>query len=258
MELLENKTLVSDLFYEVFENSRLKVLVNSLVNTGIEMMTEAIGVPENLDAVYESFIETLSAAKSSEDAASLREAYGAIFKKYGIEITDKYCEVCSSNQSEPKKTTAPYRTTTSLPHVEQTIKAGSVFDAKTHAELLNIVLGKNYRGYMQSSIKLPDGKLLWMIELGKFISSAGWINQLFSNNLIKETHVGTKFEFGHNTYKNAISTGKFFDDSDRVVFDVIKNGSNRKYVFRGVFRLNKIDSSTNENIWNLILDEYRI
>ena len=89
MDLLGNKTLISDLFYEVFENDRLNVLVNSLVNTGIEMMTAAIGVPENLDEVHEKFITDIAASITAADADELRAVYGARFKKYGIDITDK-------------------------------------------------------------------------------------------------------------------------------------------------------------------------
>ncbi len=89
MTLLGNKTLISDLFYEVFENDRLNVLVSSLVNTGIEMMTAAIGVPENLDEVHAKFITEISASRTAANADELRAAYGAIFKKYGINITDK-------------------------------------------------------------------------------------------------------------------------------------------------------------------------
>lgn len=135
-------------------------------------------------------------------------------------------------------------------------KIGTTIEAKTHAEFLNKVLGKDYKGFQKSAIKLPDGKLLWMIELGEFVSPSGWINQLVSSNLVTETHVREEFEFGHNTYKNACLTGRNFDDADRVIFDIIKNGEKRKYVYRGVFRLNKTKSSLKENVWDLIMDEY--
>lgn len=138
------------------------------------------------------------------------------------------------------------------------IKTGESIEAKTHAEFLSELLKKEYKGYMKAGKKLSDGKLLWMIELGPFETSSGWINQLVSENLITETHVGITFDFGHNTYKNALMTGQKFDDSDRVIFDIIKKETHREYIFRGVFRLNKIKSSLKENVWDLIIREYKV
>ena len=139
-----------------------------------------------------------------------------------------------------------------------TLKIGESIEAKTHAEFLSILFQKEYKGYLKSGKKLSDEKLLWMIELGPFETPSGWINQLISKNLITETHVRIAFDFGHNTYKNALATGQYFDDSDRVIFDIVKKNGYRSYVFRGVFRLNKTKSSLKENIWDLVMSEYRI
>ncbi len=142
---------------------------------------------------------------------------------------------------------------------ENIMKVGDCIYARTHAELLNELCGTNYKAYMKSSKKLPDGKLLWMIELGDFVSSSGWINKLESSDRISEKHIGDDFSFDkHNTYVNAVIDWKDWDDSDRVVFDIVKTGTSRKYIFRGVFRLNKDECTLNENVWDLILDKYNI
>lgn len=139
------------------------------------------------------------------------------------------------------------------------MKIGEVVYAKTHAELLNELLGTDYKAWMKSSIKLPDGKLLWMIELGNFVSASGWINRQVGFDKISEKHIGTEFDFdAHNTYKGAIIDRQPWNCADRVVFDMIKSGTSRKYVFRGVFRLNKESSTVDENIWELIMDEYTL
>lgn len=139
------------------------------------------------------------------------------------------------------------------------IKIGTTIEAKTHAEFLNELLGTNYKNFMQSGKTIQDGRRLWMIELGPFVSPAGWKNQLILNDLIIETHVGIKFEFSkHDTYKHALLTGIKFDDSDRVIFDIVKKETHREYIFRGVFRLNKTKSSLKENVWDLIMSEYNI
>ena len=138
------------------------------------------------------------------------------------------------------------------------VKIGQSIEAKSHAEFLSKLFKKEYKGYMKSGKNLSDGKLLWMIELGPFETSSGWVNQLVSENLIIETHCGLTFEFNHNTYKHALLMGQKFDDSDRVIFDIIKKATRREYIFRGVFRLNKIKSSLKENVWDLIMSEYKV
>lgn len=139
------------------------------------------------------------------------------------------------------------------------MKIGEVVYARTHAELLNELLGTNYKAWMKSGIRLPDGRWLWMIELGNFVSTSGWINMLVGMNKISEKHIGKDFSFeGHNTYKGAIIDRQSWGPTERVVFDMDKSGSLRKYVFRGVFRLNKEESTIDANIWDLILDEYNL
>ena len=138
------------------------------------------------------------------------------------------------------------------------MKIGYCIHAKTHAKFLNQVLKKDYKAWMKSGYPLTDGKIIWMVQLGDFISKSGWINQLTTPKKLKEKHINLTFDFQHNTYKNAIETGQYFNCCDRVVFDIIKSKSDRMYVFRGVFRLNKEESTSNENVWDLIQDEYNL
>lgn len=136
------------------------------------------------------------------------------------------------------------------------MKAGDCIHASTHADLLNQILRKNYKAYMKSGYNLPDGKIIWMIALGPFITPSGWINELVSIDRVSERHIGLDFDFQHNTYINSLTTGYYFSDADRVIFEVVKTRLGRKYIFRGVFRLNKEKSSINENVWDRVLDEY--
>ena len=133
------------------------------------------------------------------------------------------------------------------------MKTGEFVYARTHAELLNELLGTNYKAWMKSSIMLPDGKRLWMIRLENVVSDSGWKNQLVSADRIEEKIVG-ELKFGDQT--TVLGSGKYSED--RVVFDLIPFGSHRKYVFRGVFRINLELSSVNKNVWDKILDEYTL
>jgi hypothetical protein len=136
------------------------------------------------------------------------------------------------------------------------MKINDCIIARTHADFLNELLEKDYKGWMKSSYNLSDGKILWMIELGNFVSPSGWINRLVSQNRLSEKHIYPTFDFQHNTYKNALLNGQHWDCSDRVIFEIIKDVDCRAYVFRGVFKLNLNESTTTENIWDLVQDEY--
>jgi hypothetical protein len=125
--------------------------------------------------------------------------------------------------------------------------------ANTHAALLNELLGTDYKAWMKSSIMLPDGKRLWMIQLGDFIASSGWKNYLASEDRIIEEQVS---ELQYQNQGTAIKSGKY--DEDRVVFDFDKTQKNRKYIFRGVFRINRNLSTEMKNVWDKISDEYLI
>lgn len=139
------------------------------------------------------------------------------------------------------------------------MKIGEYVYANTNAELLNELLGTNYKAWMKSSIILPDGKRLWMIELGNFVTKSGWINKLISADKISEKHVAKDFDYdSHSTFLGAQQVKKSWGPETRVVFEKVNLGSSKKYIFRGVFRINKEKSTVEENIWDLIMDEYTL
>ena len=132
------------------------------------------------------------------------------------------------------------------------MKTNEFVIARTHKDFLNKLLGLSLRGYQKSSKKLDDGTLLWMIRLDGKVSDAGWRNYLSSTDEITEEHIGHEFVFdGHHTY---VGGGENFES--RVVFDLVDFGSYRKYVFRGVFRIDKEKCTLNKNIWYKISDNY--
>lgn len=138
------------------------------------------------------------------------------------------------------------------------MKTNDVIYARTHADLLNQLLDTNYRAWMKSSIKLPDGKLIWMIELGNFVTSSSWINQMLNEYEISERHVGKDYEYEcHGTWLDSKIRHIDWDDADRIVLEKVQiSNKSRKYIFRGVFRLNKEKCSVDENRWEKISDQY--
>jgi len=137
------------------------------------------------------------------------------------------------------------------------MKTGEFIYAKTHAEFLNTLLGTNYKAWMKSTMPLPDGKNIWMIELGRYESTSGWINKLESPDEFTETHCHDEFTT-HHTYvyaiQNYIPLGANY--VDRAIFEIVKFANKRKYIFRGVFRISKEKSTIKQNVWNMISDNY--
>ena len=132
------------------------------------------------------------------------------------------------------------------------MKTNEFVVARTHKDFLNKLLGLNLGGYMKSSRALDDTKLLWMIRLDGKVSSAGWRNYLASPDEIIEEHIGCEFDF--ETHHTFLSGGEPFEI--RVVFDIVESGLYRKYLFRGVFLLDKEKCTSNKNVWHKISDEY--
>jgi hypothetical protein len=130
------------------------------------------------------------------------------------------------------------------------MKTNEYIDVNTHAELLNELLGTSYQAWGKSSIVLPDGKRIWMIQLKNEMASSGWRNKLVSENRIEEEQ---EAELQFSTHATARS-GKYGED--RIVFDIIKMKNYRRYIFRGVFRINNELCTPTKNVWDKISDEY--
>lgn len=124
--------------------------------------------------------------------------------------------------------------------------------ARTHKDFLNDVLDLTLGGYQKSSKLLDDGKLLWMIRLDGEVSKAGWRNYMESSDRLIEEH--TEHDYAYQNHHTYVGSGENFED--RVVFDVVEYGTSRKYIFRGVFRLEKEKCTVNRNVWYKISDKY--
>ena len=137
------------------------------------------------------------------------------------------------------------------------MQIGEFIVARTHAEFLNQLLSRNYKGFGKSGLSLPDKKWLWMIRLGDFISKSNWRNCLEDEALLTEEHFGSFFDYQHTTAKLAQKNGVYVPAfEDRIVFDIIEYGKERKYIFRGVFTLDNARCTLNKNVWIKYSDSY--
>lgn len=190
---------------------------------------------------------------------------GRFYTKVYMQISNKYPLKNDKQKQIPKSptNTQSQNSETNLikneRYEKKVMKSGEFIYAKTHADFLNQLLGRHYKAFMQSGIKLQDGKWLWMIRLGNFIAPSGFKNYFETPERIIEEYVGPKdhpFE-RQGTYVDVILNNKPKYSTERVVFDIVELSSTRKYIFRGVFCLNKEECTLEKNIWDCIDEEYQ-
>ena len=110
------------------------------------------------------------------------------------------------------------------------LTAGDVIYARTHADFLNKVFGKNYRQWMKSVWNYDENTIVWMVHFDG-ASRSGWKNEFINGNLIKETNVWRVDTWNGRAIDWAVY-------KKRIVIEV-RGGDffeSRSYVFRGVFK----------------------
>lgn len=114
------------------------------------------------------------------------------------------------------------------------MKTGEFIYAQTNADFLNKAFGTNYRGYQKSSWKYSDDWVVWMVEFNKVKN--GWTNTFVNNSRIKQDNLLRREEFEGQPI-NMVTTKK------RIVFEIDNSGYLRKYIFRGMFVYDEINSN---------------
>ena len=120
---------------------------------------------------------------------------------------------------------------------------GDVFHARTNAELLNQLLGKNMKGYMKCIYRLTETYALLMHTFNR-VTPALWLNREMADGTVIEQFVGEEKIFkGHEGIP---------DQRFRALFE--KRKDEGKFIFRGVYRLSE-ESTPNRRVWLKIADE---
>ena len=108
------------------------------------------------------------------------------------------------------------------------VASGDKIKLSKNYELLNELLGINYKGYRKSRCKFENDCFIWMVSFTK--AKGGWKNEIIDENTITETEY----------YKHS----KQVKGSHRLVF----SKENGYFVFLGLFKIDKpksTDSTTN-------------
>lgn len=129
------------------------------------------------------------------------------------------------------------------------MKSGDIFYARTHAELLNQILGTDYKQYMKCAYNLSDDTVIWMIRLDGHESKAGWTNILRADG-IYEVYTGDPC-----SRLDAHKTPNY--PKKRLVFDIVESAyQGRRYIFRGIYKFDDIAGDNDRRVWRKISDKY--
>lgn len=129
------------------------------------------------------------------------------------------------------------------------VKVGESIIARTHAEFLNILLDKNFKGYMKCGFYFNSNTLLWMIRLNNQVTSTGWCNSLEEDgNKIVENFVGSPAQ-RLEPHKNPVY------HQTRYVFDIVESSlGKRNYIFKGVFEFSREEGNNDYHVWKKVAD----
>ena len=124
------------------------------------------------------------------------------------------------------------------------MKLGDIISVSTNANLLNKIIGTDYKQWMKCIYPLPNDIDIHMICLNSQDNGFGWVNKQESKNKIIEKYIGDP--------KDKLPSHNRMDFAKkRLIFD-----KRRFYVFKGLFEMSKDNCTPNYREWNLISDSY--
>ena len=130
------------------------------------------------------------------------------------------------------------------------LKNGDVFYANTHAELLNKIFGTHYKAWMKSVWRYSKTAFAWLIHIdGK--SRNHFANTWLNKDTILQKYVGTD-NIWNGEPLNFDAPG-----DHRLVFEMVGTW-NRKYIFRGVFLMDRNSSTPRDMVFHRISDNFPI
>ncbi len=87
-DFMANEDAVSELVYEILDNTRFAPVVNTLLNYGIETVANTFGIPKNKDELYDEMIRKIQAAVYDAESLPPVEAVGFL----AVEIRKAYSD----------------------------------------------------------------------------------------------------------------------------------------------------------------------
>lgn len=96
VSVLSNEELISEISVEILNNPRLSPMMGAIMNMSLEMIGDALELPETSDEAYDEFINdviagyraTVAGEANGETVDALSNEITKVFNEYGIELTD--------------------------------------------------------------------------------------------------------------------------------------------------------------------------
>lgn len=130
------------------------------------------------------------------------------------------------------------------------LKNGDVFYANTHAELVNKIFGKHYKKLMKCAWRYSKTAFAWMVYIdGK--SRRGFANTWLDKDTILQKYVGSE-----NIWNGAPLNFDAPNDR-RLVFEIVGT-SNRKYIFRGAFLMDRNNKDPKYMVFHRVAENFPI
>ncbi len=154
-----------------------------------------------------------------------------------IKEDETLCHVCKNelNMGADEKTLVVNKRS-------EVIKAGDVFPFDKDYQLINHLTGRELKGWGRATYTLTKLCYIWMIALDG-VTRNGWSDKMLQDGRIKEEYFGDKQTIPSNF-------GLTFDYPYKAVFE--KTGDS--FVFRGVYKLDKNDTSLYERYYVKVSD----
>lgn len=127
------------------------------------------------------------------------------------------------------------------------MKAGQTIKAKTHAELLNVLLKTNYKQWYKCTYDLDDKTFIWMVCLDS-TNNEGHRNMFENSDTIIE-----QFD------KDMIKNKRFYHGLERkyrLVFEKKETKKGRTYTFHGFYHLADTSEDEYKRTLKKISDKY--
>lgn len=130
------------------------------------------------------------------------------------------------------------------------LTAGDVIQKATNAELLNDIFGTNYKAWMKCSWKYSKDTIVWMVHIDGDKRGEGFKNVWENRDTIIQCYVGKTGTF------NGISLQDVYIPDYRLVFEKEGHRNDKKYIFRGLFCYDRINSKPEKLIFHKVSDVF--
>ena len=121
------------------------------------------------------------------------------------------------------------------------MQAGEIIEVARNAELLNTLLGTNYKQWYKSTYQLTVDTMIWIIRLDNKLRN-GWRNRMENGRIVEE--------FNEDTTPSNLYLG--MQVKKRVVFEKTSDG----FVFHGVYQYDETTSNPKHRELVKIADAY--